>query len=79
MDIIMYKSKETGFNGVLRYIYDNHSSMIPKAKDPNQIFSFVRKLQREFLIKKGVSFTRNKEHYKTQENWKEFKDFLKNK
>ena len=73
----MYKSKETGFNGVLNYIYDNHSELLPKAKDPNQKFAFVKKLQRNFLNRINVSYTKNKEHYKTQKNWKQFKIFLK--
>lgn len=75
----MYKSKETGFNGILNYIYNNHSEILPKVKDPNQLFSFVKKLQREFLNELNVKYKRNKEHYKTQQNWNQFKQFLKNK
>ena len=72
----MYKSKETSFNGVLNYIYDNHYEILPKTKDHNQLFSFVRKLQRKFLNSIGVKYTKNKEHFKTQNNWNEFKEFL---
>ena len=74
----MYKSKETSFNGVLNYIYDNHLELLPKVKDPNQLFSFVNKLQRKFLNSINSPYVRNKEHYKTQKNWKQFKIFLKN-
>lgn len=74
----MYKSKDTGFNGILNYIYKHHAEILPKFKDPNQLFSFVKKLQRKFLNSIGVKYTRNKEHFKTQENWNEFKDFLRN-
>ena len=73
----MYKSTETGFNGVLNYIYNNHSELLRKAKDRNQKFAFVKKLQRNFLNSINVSYTKNKEHYKTQKNWKQFKIFLK--
>lgn len=73
----MYKSKETGFNGILNYIYNKYPNIIPKTKDVNQEFAFVRKLQRKFLNSINVKFTKNKEHYKTQKNWIKFKDFLK--
>ena len=73
----MYKDKDTGFNGVLNYIYKYHPDIIPKNKDVNQKFAFVRKLQRLFLNKSNIDYKRNFEYRKTQKNWKQFKIFLK--
>lgn len=79
MDLIMaYKEKWQGNNGVMNYINTHYPNLIPNKLDINQKFSFINKLQRKFLISINVKYVRNKEHYKTQKNWKKFKEYLKN-
>jgi hypothetical protein len=73
-----YKEKWQGNNGIMNYIQKEHPDLIPKSFNPSQAFAFINKLQRRFLISIKVKYTRNKEHYKIQKNWNEFKIFLEN-
>lgn len=77
MDLIMYKGKDTRFNGVLNYIQENHSEIIPKYKEWGQLTSFIKKLERRFLIENKIPYKRNHEHNAVSENWDKFIIFLK--
>tara|TARA_R110000787_G_scaffold229259_3_gene336811 strand:+ start:779 stop:1018 length:240 start_codon:yes stop_codon:yes gene_type:complete len=76
----MYKSKDTGINGILNYLYKYNDDLIKEldrtTKDSNQFHSKLNKLLRLFLIKNNIKYKRNKEYISVQNNWNEFKLFL---
>ena len=80
-----HKSKESALNGVANFIQANHSDIVPRVKDGNQLFSFIGNLMRKFLKENELQVKDNGSHgamsYNAniiQDNWGMFKKFLQN-
>lgn len=49
-----HKSIESAFNGVASYIQLKHPEILTKTKDPNQLFSQIRKLMIKYLQARNI-------------------------
>lgn len=49
-----HKSVESAFNGVASYVQIKYPKVLTKTKDPNQIFSQIRKLMIRYLQERNI-------------------------
>ena len=79
-----YKGYATAINGIANFQQEHYPSLI-QTKDPNQYLSKLGGLIRHFLEISGIEYKKEKSYSAidynanlVQENWKQFKEYLKN-
>lgn len=80
-----YKSYKSAINGVSKYVQDHFSNCIEKTSSPPTFFKRLNLLMISFLKENNFEFKNGGSYSvmdynanKVQDNWKEFKEWLKN-
>lgn len=79
MVTVVYKSKDTAFNGIWLWVQSNRYDLI-KARPVNKETSNLRKLIKRFLIENDLPYKKQKSsnynNVQTQLNFKKFKRWI---